>query len=339
MPGKEELQHHIEQEVLPSRYAIGVAGQGGTSIGEEYRDLYESSQGFQNIFNRAERLLMKEMDGFSIQGLCFEVEPERQKVAQSLVEQTLYSHLANTTIYAAKYAAFAEEYAGSTLAEFILPQSAGECAALYISGMTDFETALLVAKKRGELTEKAAIQNPGRMVYVAGFHGGYEGLVELCKEVESDLKDEGKSGVVAVSNRNSPKELIYSGSDEFVTEVTNRHGRKVVNLPISFGSHCDLMAPLVEEYREFLSGVSADRPSMTWILNGVASVEPAIIFEKMAVGPTQIVDYQSSIEELSRSGVAAMVEMTPNVGRRPVVGRYYKHTMDSLGQKSSLIVR
>lgn len=317
MAGSPELVTR-EAEPLPMRYAIGIAGQGGTSIGEFFLHEYERSSAFREVFDTAGSVLSSTIPGFSIQRLCFEETPENQKQ----VEQTLFSHLANTTIYVAKYKAFREEFPNSNDAEFILPQSAGECAALAISGMVPFETALLVAKKRGELTERAAQQNPGKMVYVKGLSGGYERLAQVCSQVSEEMQ-----GVVAVSNKNSPSVQIFSGQNELVEEVKRRIDRKVIDLPISFGSHCALMNPMLEEWGEFLRSISMDRPRMKWILNGTTTQDPERIVDRMTVGPTQLVDWESSVQELDRQGIGTMAEMTPNVQRRIVVGRFTQDTI------------
>ena len=120
MAGSPELVTR-ETEPLPMRYAIGIAGQGGTSIGEFFLHEYDRSPAFREGLDIAESVLGNAIPGFSIQRLCFEETPENQKQ----VEQTLFSHLANTTIYVAKYKAFREEFPNSNDAEFILPQSAG----------------------------------------------------------------------------------------------------------------------------------------------------------------------------------------------------------------------
>lgn len=339
MAASSELAIPQEREPLPSRYVIGVAGQGGTSIGEAYRQMYDSSPGFRRIFDEAEAVVEDELNGLSLQGLCFETEPERQKVAQGLVEQTRLSHLVNTTVYGAKYASFVEDYAGSPYADFILPQSAGECAALYISGMTDFRTSLLIAQKRGELTEAAGIQNPGRMVYVAGLHGGYERLHEVCEDVNRDARERGLNGIVSVANRNAPDIQIFSGTDELVTAVTEKLDKKVINLPISFGSHCALMEPVVDDFRDYMRSFKFTPPYMGWILNGDVIYDPDEIVERMAQGPTQMVDYQASVEEMARFGVGAMVELSPNTKNRAVVGRYAADTMKHLGADFQLILR
>lgn len=342
MAGIAEFSPRHDLEPLPSRYAIGVAGQGGTSIGPEYVSIYQESPAFRRIFDEAEEILLTEMDGFSLQSLAFESDPDIKKEAQKKAEQTVFSHLLNTTIYCAKYAAFAQNYAGSQEAEFILPQSAGECAALFISGMADFKTTLLVAKKRGELTERAAQENPGRMVYVAGLHGGFDRLSEVCDEVNKGAWEKGIKGVVSVANRNAPDIQIYSGTDELVSEVTRILDKKVIDLPISIGSHCALMEPMVDTFEKYLLDLyrqgNFDIPSIPWILNGQVLEDPLSIIGAMAKSPARMVDYQGSVEVMARQGIGAMVEMTPNTRKREVVGRFAKNTMDNLGADFNLTV-
>jgi len=342
MAGIAEFSPRHDLEPLPSRYAIGVAGQGGTSIGPEYVSIYQESPAFRRIFDEAEEILLTEMDGFSLQSLAFESDPDRKNEAQKKAEQTVFSHLLNTTIYCAKYAAFTQEYTGSQQAECILPQSAGECAALFISGMADFKTTLLVAKKRGELTEKAALQNPGRMVYITGLHGGLERLQKVCEEVQIEAINLGIEGTVAVANRNSPDIQIYSGSDVLVSAVQRRLPRKGIDLPISIGSHCELMKPMVDTFEEYLLELyeqgNFDIPSIPWILNGQVLEDPLSIIGAMAKSPARMVDYQGSVEVMAGQGIGAMVEMTPNTRKREVVGRFAKNTMESLGVDFNLTV-
>ena len=137
-------------------------------------------------------------------------------------------------------------------------------------------------------------------------------VVEGCAEVMSS-----GVGVVQGVNFNSPGQVVIAGSKAAVdqaAEVLKAKGaRKVMPLPVSVPSHCDLMKPAAEKLALELNNVKFNQPKISVvqnvnaaIANDIASIKDGLV--KQLYSPVLWTD---SIKTLAAQDVSVIVECGP----------------------------
>lgn len=123
--------------------------------------------------------------------------------------------------------------------------SLGEYSALVASGALDFTIAVSLVKIRAELMQQAVPEGAGAMAAVLGLED--DQVVKVCSEAVNDASDE----VVQAVNFNSPGQVVIAGSKNAVKKAmelaTEAGAKRVIPLPVSVPSHCDLMMPAAEQ--------------------------------------------------------------------------------------------
>ena len=143
--------------------------------------------------------------------------------------------------------------------------SLGEITAYYASGVLDFESALQIVIKRGELMAHAAQQTTGKMAAVIGLS-------------ESDVvgATSNISGV-GIANFNSPVQYVISGQanaiDSAIQTLTDAGAKRIVELPVSGAFHSPLMEPAVEPFKDYLTQFTFNDAKFPIILNRLATPE------------------------------------------------------------------
>jgi [acyl-carrier-protein] S-malonyltransferase len=139
--------------------------------------------------------------------------------------------------------------------------SLGEWSALVCAGAIDFETAIRLVQKRGELMQAAGDQRPGSMAAILGLSD--EQVLELCASVSD--------GEVSPANYNSPGQVVISGDNVAVDEVVaaaKLAGAKLAKkLAVSVASHSPLMAPAAIEFSSWLEKIEFTPPSIPVLHN------------------------------------------------------------------------
>ncbi|MFK8013346.1 MAG: ACP S-malonyltransferase [Marinicellaceae bacterium] len=145
---------------------------------------------------------------------------------------------------------------------FMAGHSLGEYSALVCAGALDFEDAVLLTHKRGQYMQEAVPSGSGAMAAILGLDDDV--VVDLCIKADS-------SGNVSAANFNSPGQVVISGAKEAVEkagELAKELGAKrVMPLPVSVPSHCQLMQPAAEKLAEDLETVSLKSPEYPVIHN------------------------------------------------------------------------
>jgi len=150
--------------------------------------------------------------------------------------------------------------------ELAAGHSLGEYSALYCAGALDFDAAVKLVKRRGELMFAEGTKNPGTMAAIIGLAG--DAVAALCKEVE---------GVVVPANFNEPTQTVISGqipAVEKAMELAKTRGAlKVVKLPVSGAFHSPLLENSAREFREYLMQFEIREPRFPVIANVTAEPE------------------------------------------------------------------
>lgn len=263
--------------------AILFPGQGAQYVGMG-KALAEKFPTAKEIFNRADEIL-----GFDISSIIFN-GPEEELTLTKNSQPAIY-----VTSWAA-YNILRETVPSLSISDFA-GLSLGEYTAYAASGAFGFEDGLRLVRKRGELMQKSAEDNPGTMASVMGLP--LEKVEEICAEVN-------RKHPVNVANINSPGQIVISGSSEGVSEASGRcaeaGAKRVIPLKVSGAFHSSLMQSAAEGLSKVLAGISIKEPSTPVVGNVLARETKNVeeIRKTLAEQVTNSVRWQQSMEYLSR---------------------------------------
>lgn len=184
-------------------------------------------------------------------------------------------------------------------ANLVAGHSLGEYVALQVAGVFDFETGLLLVKKRAELMDKAA---GGMMAALMGF-----AEKELTEIIE-------KTPDLVLANDNSSGQVVISGTPEAIeTALSQVKAKRAVKLNVSGAFHSPLMAPSAAEFQEVLDAVTfsdAQVPVMSNI-DPTPATEAAVLKQRLSQQMTGSVRWREICLALPEAGVEKVVEIGP----------------------------
>lgn len=209
-------------------------GQGSQFVGMG-EALYRAEPAARSIFERADEAL-----GFQLSDICFN-GPESELVLTRNTQPAILVHsCAVWTVLAGR---------GFTLAA-AAGHSVGEYAAYVAAGALQFEDAVRLVRRRGELMYESGQSRPGTMAAILGLD---------APAVEAVCREAGTAGVVVPANLNSPGQVVISGEvaavEAAMARAVARGAKKVVSLPVSGAFHSPLMEPAAEGLAAALSSV------------------------------------------------------------------------------------
>ncbi|MER6581510.1 ACP S-malonyltransferase [Nonomuraea sp. NPDC001023] len=241
----------------------------GAGVLERYPDLCA----------RADEIL-----GYSVAELCD--DPKR-------LRETRYVQPALFTVNALSFLARQEE---GGRPDYLAGHSLGEYAALFAAGCFDFETALGLVKRRGELMSAAG---GGAMAAVLG--ADRERLEELVAGTGVDI-----------ANYNSPEQVVLAGPKDELDALSRGGPGKWVPLSVSVPSHSRYMEPAADAFAEALDGVRIEEPRVPVIANVTGrpyrAGEAAELLRRQICSPVRWVD---GLRYLMDQGVSEQVEIGP----------------------------
>jgi [acyl-carrier-protein] S-malonyltransferase len=276
---------------MPERIAFLFPGQGSQVIGMG-RDLAERSQRSRELLRQLDEICEKPLTR-----LCFEGPMEE-------LTQTVNLQPALTAINLLCLSALRDAQVTPVTSA---GHSLGEYAALVSAGVITEIDALRLARKRGELMQREADRNPGSMAAIMGL--SYEEVAEV-------VQDSLGKGILGVANHNTSQQVVITGQKEplaYAVELAKKKGGKAMALNVSGAWHSPLMEKAVEDFREFMAGVTFRRPQSTILLNATAAEEtdPEKIKEIMARQLVSPVKWYDITVGMLRSGVETFVEVGP----------------------------
>jgi len=184
--------------------------------------------------------------------------------------------------------------------------SLGEYSALVASGAIEFEDAVRVVRRRGELMQRAVHAGEGAMAAVLGLN-----------EAEVNAACSAVDGVVSAANFNTVGQIVIAGAAAAVAaavEACKAMGAKrVVMLDVSVPSHCPLMQPVESGLAEVLAGVSIRLPQCPVIHNVDAAVSSstAELTQKLLKQLVSPVRWMDCVQALAAHGVTRVFECGP----------------------------
>lgn len=190
--------------------------------------------------------------------------------------------------------------------------SFGEYTALVCAGALDFEDAVAVAARRGELMQEAVAAGEGAMAAIIGLEA--QAVVSLCA-AQSDGGSDGQ--VVEAVNFNAPTQTVIAGHkaavERAMAAATAQGARKCVPLPVSVPAHSSLMRPAARKFAAFLRTVEIKAPVIEVLHNVDARAHPTPDGVLQALGDqlSNPVQWVRTIERMTEAGVRRFVELGP----------------------------
>jgi [acyl-carrier-protein] S-malonyltransferase len=213
------------------RYAMLFPGQGSQAVGMG-AELARVHPEARRVFETADDRL-----GYALSKLAFEGPLET-------LTETRHAQPALLTHSIAMLRVLQEHGIAPSI---VAGHSLGEYSALVAAGVLDFDDALWLVQRRGELMYECGLRQPGAMAAVVGLDE--EALRAVCARVES-------LGVCDLANLNAPDQIVISGAVnavEAAMPLLQEAGARVVKrLNVSGAFHSSLMREPAAEFAAHL---------------------------------------------------------------------------------------
>src|SRR5699024_3806059 len=170
-------------------------GQGSQSVGMG-KEHFTNNDVFAEYVTKANNIL-----GFDIQQIMFEGPVEKLKQTE-FTQPAIYLH---SVALFKMLEAEPDMVAGHCLGEF---------SALVACNAVEFEEALKIVRRRGQLMQKAGEENPGTMAAIIGMSD--EAVEEACAVATKEVGTE-----VIAANYNCPGQLVISGDKVAVKKAVD----------------------------------------------------------------------------------------------------------------------
>ncbi|AXJ12271.1 ACP S-malonyltransferase [Streptococcus pluranimalium] len=273
-----------------TKTAFLFAGQGAQTLGMA-RDLYEHFDIVKATFEQASQIL-----GYDIRHLIDE--------DQDKLNQTRFTQPAILTTSVAIYKLLIEK---GISPDIVAGLSLGEYSALVAAGALDFETALKLVAKRGQLMEEAAPAGSGKMVAIMNAEVS---VIESACQSASDL------GVVSPANYNTPQQIVIGGEvtavDKAVDILKETGVKRMIPLQVSGPFHTALLEQASQGLAEVLEEVTFNDFELPLVGNTEATImKKKDIKSLLARQVMEPVRFYESIAEIQAFGVDRVIEVGP----------------------------
>jgi len=290
-----------------TKIAYVFPGQGSHWVGMGM-DLYNTYSSAKEVFDEADATL-----GFPLSRLCFEGSEEELTRTDNVQPAVLVTSIA--CLRAAQQASNNDLPSPS----FTAGHSSGEYTALVAANVLSLGDAVSLVRERGRLMHEAGQKNPGSMLAIIGLD--MEAIRDICLHSKCDI-----------SNINCPIQTVISGAVGALAEASElarmKGARRLIPLKVSCAFHSSLMEPIVDKFSEVISSFVFHPPAIPIIANVTAQPLTDIdsIKEELLNQVRHCIQWQSSIEYMTRNGVASFYEIGPGRTLSSLINRINSKT-------------
>ena len=281
-------------------------GQGSQSVGMG-QSHYEENDEFASYVDRANEVL-----GFDLKQIMFEGPGEKLKQTE-FTQPAIFLH--SIALY-------------NTLdanPDMVAGHSLGEFSALVACGAVQFEDALKIVRRRGELMQQAGEENPGTMAAVIGMDD--EVVERICKQAADEVGKE-----VIAANYNCPGQLVISGDVDAVkkaVQLLKEEGCRLAKmLPVSGAFHSSLMQSAYDGLKDGLESLDISKPNCPIYSNYTAepTTDPEEIRSNVLNQLLNPVRWTQTLQNMGQNGADTFVEVGPG----KVLQGLVKRTLDGV---------
>ncbi len=201
---------------------------------------------------------------------------------------------------------------GGPLPKMLAGHSLGEYTALVCANALDFADAVRLVALRGKLMQEAVPHGLGAMAAIIGFDDKI--LTQVCESASKASENE----IVAPANFNAIGQTVIAGYAPAVERAAalakTQGAKRVVMLPVSVPSHCDLMKPAALGLAKQLANIKISAPTIPIIQNVDVDnhQHPDDIRECLVQQLYMPVRWVETIQRLTKEGIQVAVECGPS---------------------------
>lgn len=269
------------------KIAFAFAGQGSQYVGMG-QSLYQTNSSAQKIYDSLNA-------DFDIKKLCFEGPKEELNntafaqpailVTSLSIAESLKSH--------------------NIMPDYVCGLSLGEYSALTFAGTFQYEDAVKIVSKRGQIMANALPSGTTSMAAVMG---------ATVETIQAALKSV-TSGICSIANYNSPAQIVITGEnaalDEAI-ELLKAKKAKCIKLNVSGAFHSPLLKNAALELDEVLSGYELSNPQIPVVYNVTGTEnQDKTIKELLTAQIKSPVRFMQSVEYMIEKGVDTFIEIGP----------------------------
>jgi [acyl-carrier-protein] S-malonyltransferase len=285
--------------------AVLFPGQGSQVVGMG-KNHYDQNEHFREYVNKADLVL-----GISLSEIMFG-GPEDQLRQTEFTQPAIFVHSI------ALFSTLNEE------PDMVAGHSLGEFSALVAAGAIEFEDALAIVRKRGQLMQQAGKINPGSMAAVIGMDD--TDVEDACHDAS-----EATGLDVVAANYNCPGQLVISGHEaavDMAIDLLKERGCKLAKkLPVSGAFHSPLMQPAYEGLREKLQSLKIKTPKCSVYANytGKPTIDTGEIRSNLLNQLLNPVRWTQTLQQMHKDGATEFTETGPGNVLQGLVKRTLKN--------------